>query len=111
MKQVFLLAIALLLLVQAGFWFALSAADLSAATVIGLLLAFFIAFNVLEPSLPSLVSRLAPAGARGVVVQSGYAEEDESQMIYLVRFEDVSGELGPPIGCLPEELTQQVPAA
>ncbi|MFO1234271.1 MAG: nitrogen fixation protein NifZ [Rivihabitans pingtungensis] len=28
---------------------------------------------------------LAPAGARGVVVQSGYAEEDESQMIYLVR--------------------------
>jgi nitrogen fixation protein NifZ len=44
-------------------------------------------------------------------VQSGYAEEDESQMIYLVRFEDASGELGPPIGCLPEELTQQVPAA
>lgn len=54
---------------------------------------------------------LAPAGARGVVVQSGYAEEDESQMIYLVRFEDASGELGPPIGCLPEELTQETPTA
>ena len=53
---------------------------------------------------------IAAAGARGVVVDSGVAELDESQIIYLVQFE--SGEnrlLGDPVGCLPDELTQQAP--
>lgn len=50
---------------------------------------------------------IAPAGARGVVVHYGYAELDDSQEIYLVRFETgPDGLLGDPVGCLPEELTQ-----
>lgn len=52
---------------------------------------------------------LVKAGTRGMVVQSGHAEADERQVIYLVRFEGPDGELGLPIGCLPEELTQQTP--
>lgn len=49
---------------------------------------------------------IAPAGARGVVVNVGHVAELPQQDIYLVRFE--TGEeksLGVPIGCLPEELT------
>ncbi len=53
---------------------------------------------------------IAPLGARGVVVNSGVAELDESQAIYLVRFETgPDGLLGDPVGCLPEELTQDRP--
>ena len=52
---------------------------------------------------------LVALGSRGMVVQTGYLEADEQQMIYLVRFEDANGELGQPIGCLPEELTQEQP--
>ena len=54
---------------------------------------------------------IAPAGARGVVVHFGVAEQDESRDIYLVRFENgPDGLLGNPVGCLPEELTQNGPA-
>ena len=54
---------------------------------------------------------IAPAGARGVVVQFGHAELDPGQTIYLVRFESgPHGTLGHPVGVLPEELTQS-PAA
>lgn len=49
---------------------------------------------------------LAAPGVRGVVVNFGHAELDEREEIYLVRFEDGAGELGPPVGVLPEELTQ-----
>lgn len=52
---------------------------------------------------------LATPGRRGVVVNAGHAEFDPGQAIYLVRFEGESGalgELGPPVGCLAEELTQ-----
>ena len=49
---------------------------------------------------------LAPAGSLGVVVHIGFVEEDESTEIYLVRFEDQNKDLGPPVGCLLEELTQ-----
>jgi len=53
---------------------------------------------------------IAAAGSRGVVVHFGVAEMDESQEIYLVRFESsFDGELGNPVGCLPEELTQEAP--
>ncbi len=68
MKHVFVSAIALLLLVEIGLRFAVVQAELSFGLVIGLLLAFFVAFNVLEASQPSLVSRLAPAGARGAAL-------------------------------------------
>lgn len=63
-KALFLAAIALLLVVQAGL--ALWSRELGA--VIVLLLAFFVAFNILEASLPSLVSKLAPAAVRGTAI-------------------------------------------
>ena len=55
---------------------------------------------------------IAAAGSRGVVVHCGYVEADEEQAIYLVRFEGgPDGILGDPVGCLPEELTQDEAAA
>lgn len=65
MKHVFIGAIVLLLMVQIGMWSVIGQADSPLAVLIGLLLAFFVAFNILEASQPSLVSRLAPAAARG----------------------------------------------
>jgi rhodanese-related sulfurtransferase len=50
---------------------------------------------------------IAPAGARGVIVKLGRAEAAPEQALYVVRFEDAEGVLGPPVGCLPEELTQK----
>ncbi len=52
---------------------------------------------------------IAPAGGRGVVVHYGHSEIDPSKEIYLVRFETgPDGQLGNPVGCLPEELTQEI---
>lgn len=68
MKQVFVAAIALLLLVQGGLWLWLSQANPNNWLLVGLLLAFFIAFNVLEASQPSLVSRFAPPAAKGTAL-------------------------------------------
>lgn len=50
---------------------------------------------------------LTTAGARGVIIQIGHAEAQPETTIYLVRFEGPDQELGPPVGCLPEELTQE----
>jgi len=50
---------------------------------------------------------LAAARTRGVVVRVGHVEAEPSQTLYVVRFEDEDGVLGPPVGCLPEELTQE----
>lgn len=63
MKAVFVSAVAamalcLLGLGVAGAWWALAA----------LLLGFFIAFNLLEATLPSLLSKLAPAGGKGTAM-------------------------------------------
>jgi MFS family permease len=67
-KQVFVGAIALLLLVQLGMWFVMSQAHASWIWLLALLLAFFIAFNILEASQPSLVSRIAPPAAKGAAL-------------------------------------------
>ncbi|MFZ6845626.1 MFS transporter [Undibacterium sp. RuTC16W] len=64
MKQVFIAAIALLLAVQIGFWQFLS----NPAILMALLFAFFLAFNILEASQPSLVSRIAPPAAKGAAL-------------------------------------------
>ncbi|MEO6353559.1 MAG: MFS transporter [Burkholderiaceae bacterium] len=64
MKQVFVGAIALLLCVQLGMWQFLT----QPTALIGLLFAFFIAFNIMEASLPSLVSRIAPPAAKGAAL-------------------------------------------
>lgn len=57
------------------------------------------------PELPE-DALMAPPGATGVVVMFGYAEADPGQEIYLVRFEGEDGVLGPPVGVLTDELTQ-----
>jgi nitrogen fixation protein NifZ len=49
---------------------------------------------------------LAAAGTRGVVVRTGSAQARPDVRIYLVRFEGPDKLLGPPVGCLDEELTQ-----
>jgi MFS family permease len=67
-KQVFVGAIALLLLVQIGMWLVLSQTQVHSSWLVGLLLAFFIAFNILEASQPSLVSRIAPPASKGAAL-------------------------------------------
>jgi MFS family permease len=64
MQFLFLASIGLLLAVELGLAVCLS--NFPMAVV--LLLAFFVAFNILEASLPSLVSRLAPAASRGTAL-------------------------------------------
>ncbi|MGV8891895.1 MAG: MFS transporter [Burkholderiaceae bacterium] len=64
MKQVFIGAIVLLLCVQLGMWQFLT----HPMVLIGLLFAFFVAFNIMEASLPSLVSRIAPPAAKGAAL-------------------------------------------
>ena len=57
--------------------------------------------NVAEDAL------LVSEGTRGVVIDEGYLEEDETKILYLVKFEDRENpaDLGPPIGCWPEDIT------
>ncbi len=64
LRAVFIGAVALLLVVQV--LFALQTGGLAVLAV--LLLVFFVAFNLLEASLPSLVSRLAPPDAKGAAL-------------------------------------------
>jgi len=61
MKEVLMLAVALLMMGTA--WMAFSLNSLSG--LIGALWLFFLAFNILEASLPSLISKFAPAGYKG----------------------------------------------
>lgn len=63
-KPVFLGSIALMTAVQAA---SLAWLD-SLAGITLVLLAFFVAFNILEAMLPSLTSRIAPASARGTAI-------------------------------------------
>ncbi len=64
LKEVFLLAVALVALAQLG----LMLGHGSLAAVIAALLAFFIAFNVLEALLPSLIAKFAPADKKGTAM-------------------------------------------
>ncbi len=63
-KTVLLGTVLLLALVELG----LAAAPDRIMPLAALMLAFFVAFNVLEALLPSLVSRIAPAHARGTAI-------------------------------------------
>ena len=67
-KQVFTGAIILLLAVQVCLWLLLSQAGAHWLILVLLLLAFFTAFNILEASQPSLVSRIAPPAAKGAAL-------------------------------------------
>jgi nitrogen fixation protein NifZ len=57
-----------------------------------------------HPELPE-ETVIAAAGTRGVIINVGHLEQDPNQELFLVRFEQGDGELGPPTGCWPEELT------
>lgn len=67
-KQMFLAAIVLLFVVQLGMWFLLSQQTTHWILPVGFLLLFFVAFNILEASQPSLVSRLAPPAGKGAAL-------------------------------------------
>jgi MFS family permease len=72
LRAVFLAAIALIGLVQLGFWATVQQAPApstpSMAALAVLLFLFFCGFNVLEASQPSLASRIAPPHARGAAL-------------------------------------------
>jgi len=67
LRLAFLISIGLLLAVQLGLW-AVAGAQPGLWTLGGLLFVFFIGFNMMEASQPSLVSKLAPAHARGAAL-------------------------------------------
>lgn len=67
-KQVFIGAIGLMLLVQIGLWLFLSRPAMHWSVLVALLLAFFVSFNILEATQPSLVSRIAPPAAKGAAL-------------------------------------------
>ncbi len=64
MKQVFLGAIALLFLSQLGLLLGRDGFGM----IVLMLLIFFVAFNILEATLPSLISRIAPPQAKGAAL-------------------------------------------
>ena len=64
LKRVFIGAIALMLAAQAGL--ALAMGHLWG--IVGALFFYFVAFNLLEASLPSLISKLAPVSAKGTAM-------------------------------------------
>jgi len=64
MKQVFVGSVAILLATQIGFFFGLG----HFVALVATLLAFFVAFNILEASLPSMISRIAPPQAKGMAL-------------------------------------------
>jgi MFS family permease len=69
LRAAFLIAIALIGVVQIGLWWlARSGAAPGLWALGGLMFVFFIGFNTLEASQPSLVSKLAPAQARGAAL-------------------------------------------
>ncbi len=64
MKPVFLAGVALLILAEGGSWLGLA----SFPVIVVMMWVFFLAFNILEASLPSLISRVAPARAKGAAL-------------------------------------------
>ena len=47
----------------------------------------------------------ARPGDKGMLLNIGHLEEDPNQELFLVTFEDASGELGPPVACLADEIS------
>lgn len=56
------------------------------------------------PDMPDDTCFASP-GTRGVLINTGHLEDQPQQQLFLVRFEDANNQLGPPIGCWPEELS------
>lgn len=69
LRAALLLSIALVLLVQLGLWLAASLGAQPALWLLALaLLVFFVGFNMLEATQPSLISRMAPDNLRGAAL-------------------------------------------
>lgn len=49
----------------------------------------------------------ARPGDMGMLINTGHLEEDPSQTLYLVSFALPNGEMGPPVTCLPEEVSAE----
>lgn len=49
----------------------------------------------------------AKPGDMGMLVNTGHLEEDPSQELYLVTFALSNGEMGPPVTCLPDEISAE----
>ena len=64
LKPVFVSAVALMLLAQLGLAFGIN----HFWSIVGALFLYFAAFNLLEASLPSLISKLAPVSAKGTAM-------------------------------------------
>lgn len=64
LKQVFITAIILMAIAQLAFAFSYT----SLTGIIVSLSAYFIAFNILEATLPSMISKIAPAAAKGTAM-------------------------------------------
>ncbi len=67
LRMAFLISIGLIFVVQVGLW-VVADSQPSVWELGGLLFVFFIGFNMLEASQPSLVSKLAPTHARGAAL-------------------------------------------
>jgi predicted MFS family arabinose efflux permease len=67
LRAVFLTSIGLTVLVELGLWL-MAGSTPSVGGLAALLFVFFYGFNVLEASQPSIVSKLAPANARGAAI-------------------------------------------
>lgn len=59
-----------------------------------------------DGSLPGVEAnaRIAVAGARGVLVNTGHLEESPETLLFLVRFEDANMDLGPAVACFADEI-------
>ena len=64
LKPVFISAVGLMLLTQVAFMFSLH----SLTGIVLTLFSYFVAFNILEASLPSLISKMAPVASKGTAM-------------------------------------------
>lgn len=62
-----------------------------------------------DGSLPGVDAnaRIAVAGTRGVLVNTGHLEEDPETQLFLIRFEDENLDLGPAVACWASELSPE----
>ena len=61
-----------------------------------------------DGSIPGLPEQtlIADTGTRGVIINIGHLEDQPNKTLYLIRFEQDNAELGPPVGCWPDELRE-----
>lgn len=67
----------------------------------------FAATNIInDGSMPGFNEKqlIANQGQRGVIINTGYLEEQPDKALFLVKFESSDGDLGPAVACWPKEL-------